>query len=308
LAEVAIADELDMLRPQFVCLFLACFLQGPSPQLVAQSTDMPPKPIVEGVTSSPSKVDPLDSELERIMTRWAAATASIRSVHGGITKSEFNKTFATETCFEGEFFLESSSMWRIDFSPIVVQKGERSKRRTSDGTPFSRAQGQRERWISNSESLISIDDNGKSYVDEPCSEDLRKRFFRAMLPFLMESTDAGCHVRLISVDPEKQTATLNFTRTEDKTTQDPRGGLFTSAWTEGRVLLSTIDWIPVAVRLMDQNGLETVLHYRDISINDSQLTKKMNVRWNGNPYIPNLEGYQKYKCETLRQPLLRIQK
>jgi TIGR03009 family protein len=242
------------------------------------------RPDKKRIVIEEEKVDKVDPELEKLLARWETESAKIKSLSGKHTKREFNKSFEVEKVSEGEFFLQTPDKGRIDIVPVVPKKGEKSKR-----NGYTLEPGSSERWICTGEEIYSINDVEKTYIREELPPNLRgKNIVHSPLPFLfgMKAEDAKhrFNIELMSVDTEKETATLKIIPRMDNDRQN-----YHEAW----IILSTKQYIPKGVRLFDPNGLETIYMFNDVTINDGNFLQKIGARFRGDPYKPNLKDYKR---------------
>ena len=243
------------------------------------------------------KPDPISPELDKILLRWETESDKIKSLHGKHMRQEFNKTFAVEKVSEGEFFLETPDKGRIDMVG-KDPKGSVSKRKDEAGEPYALEKGSSERWICTGEEIIAFDDVDKTYSRDVLPQNMRgKNIVHSPLPFLFgmkaEEAKNRFSMTLLSIDKEKERVTLKAVPRMDSDRQN---------YHEAYIILDTKRFIPVGVRLIDPNGLETIYMFKDVTINDGGFATRLVARFSRDPYKPSFIGYKRFVPNDAEPP------
>lgn len=258
----------------------------------APATEYPVQPAA-GKKPRPAAQEPVISEvspeLEKILLKWEAESAKIKSLHGKHTRREFNKTFKVEKISEGEFFLETPDKGRIDMMAKVPKKGEVSARKDpDDNEPYTLEKGPSERWICTGEEIISFNEDDKTYVREELPPSMRgKNIVHSPLPFLfgMKAEDAKNRFSLALLAVGEDTVKIKAIPRMDSDRQNYR---------EAQIILDTKTYIPKAVQLIDPNGLETVYIFKNTVPNDGNFAQRLVSSFRENPYKPSFKGYTRF--------------
>ncbi|MEI8017758.1 MAG: hypothetical protein WCH39_06120, partial [Schlesneria sp.] len=243
-----------------------------------------PRPAPQEPEKEP-EIDKLDPKLEKILIEWEAHSSKIKSLHGTHTRQEFIKAFSVEKVSEGEFFLETPDKGRIDMIAKPVGKGEAASK---EG--YTLEKGSSEKWICTGEEILSFNEDDKTYAREVLPASMRgKNIVHSPLPFLFG----------MKAEEAKQRFNLRlgqFGKDKDKDIPwvviyaVPRMDSDRQNYSEAAIKLDLKHYVPLAVRLVDPNGILTVYTFKTVEINDSGFAKFLKGRF-GDPYRPSLKGY-----------------
>ena len=229
------------------------------------------------------EIDKLDPKLEKILIEWEAHSSKIKSLNGTHTRQEFIKAFGVEKVSEGEFFLETPDKGRIDMIAKPVGKGEPGSK---DG--YTLEKGSSEKWICTGEEILSFNEDDKTYSREVLPASMRgKNIVHSPLPFLFgmkaEEAKQRFNLRLGQFGKDKDLPWVVIYAV-------PRMDSDRQNYSEAAIKLDLKRYVPLAVRLVDPNGILTVYTFKTVEINDNGFAKFLKGRF-GDPYRPSLKGY-----------------
>ena len=246
------------------------------------AADKKPRPAPQEPEKEP-EIDKLDPKLEKILIEWEAHSSKIKSLHGTHTRQEFIKAFGVEKVSEGEFFLETPDKGRIDMIAKPVGKGDPASK---EG--YKLEKGSSEKWICTGEEILSFNEDDKTYSREVLPASMRgKNIVHSPLPFLFgmkaEEAKQRFNLKLGQFGKEKEIPYVVIFAV-------PRMDSDRQNYSEAAIKLDLKHYVPLAVRLVDPNGIQTVYTFKTVEINDNGFAKFLKGRF-GDPYRPSLKGY-----------------
>ena len=250
--------------------------------------------------------DEMPPELIAILKHWEVASAKVKTLHGMQSRSEFIKAFSVEKVTKGHFFLETPDKGRIDMLACEIKKGEVSKKKDKDGSPYTLESGQSMKWICTGEAILQLSENEneigkekeKTYQKVEIPEDQRgANIVHTPLPFLfgMKAEEAKTRFRL-----KLQAENADFA----KIWVFPRMEKDRQNYTAAAITLDKKRYLPTRVHLVDEDtGVDVVYTFESIVVNE----RKLLPNWGSDPYHPNLRGYKLVVAndDPVEVPLIR---
>jgi TIGR03009 family protein len=231
----------------------------------------------------PLRMQKLSPELEQILMDWELNTSQFRTMAGEFSRFRYDNTFEVEKRADGKFTYEAPDMGNYQLWGAKIEKGEASKKRGKDGTPFELKPDDPDRWVCNGKKVIKIDDKAKQFeeVDIP-PENQGKNIIDGPLPFLfgMKADKAKLRYKLSlrKIDKEKNEIWLDVI---------PRWPGDSANWSKATVIIEAKTYKPRAVKLLDPTGSESVHLFRNVVVNERR------GFFDKDPFRPNLRGYKR---------------
>jgi TIGR03009 family protein len=245
------------------------------------STGKLPRP-----TTKPLVVEDLSPELEKILKNWELTTSKFDKMTGEFTRFKYDKTFEVEWRASGRFAYEAPDRGNYELRGIEPGKDkdgrpERSQKPGSDGkTPYTLKADTAERWVCTGKEIIKINEKEKTYEKLSIPPDSQgENIMDGPLPFLfgMKAEKAKVRYQLVLKKNDKNEIRLDVL---------PRLQKDASNWTKATVILEPVSFKPVAVKLLDPTGAESVHVFKNIKVNPKEKF------WEGDPFKPNLKPFK----------------
>lgn len=247
-----------------------------------------PKP-VRGGEPPVMVIKPVSPEMKEILDEWEQKSARIKSLHGKHTRYVYNHVFELEKRAEGKFYVETPDKGRIDLVGLPPEKKDVSKKRGPTGKPFRIEADRDEMWICNGEEIVMVNGDEKTYEVAPLPKELRgTNIIDGPLPFLfgMKATDAEKRYQLSLVGQSEKSLTILII---------PRRQSDVDNYKEAEIRLDKKTYLPLAVKMIDGSGLETVYVFEILDVNNTSLRSKLaGIFGDSDPFHPDLrkKGYK----------------
>ncbi len=235
-------------------------------------------------------IKPVSPEMKEILDEWEQKSARIKSLHGKHTRYVYNHVFELEKRAEGKFYVETPDKGRIDLVGLPPEKKEVSKKRGPEtGKPYRIEADRGEMWICNGEEIVMVNGDEKTYEVAPLPKELRgTNIIDGPLPFLfgMKATDAEKRYQLSLLGQNDKSLTIQIV---------PRRQSDMDSYKVAEIRLDKKTYLPLAVRMIDQSGLETVYVFEILDVNNTSLRSKLaGIFGDSDPFHPDLrkKGYK----------------
>jgi TIGR03009 family protein len=256
---------------------------NPSAERVDRSQLTRPDFRAPGVDPNTGK--PVDPKIEALLEEWSDRTKTIKRLQGRHWRMTRDFTFATETCAEGQFYVETPDKGRIDVIPFSGKLPKTMRRRAPNGQPVEmtvQKDTKEERWICDGKEIKAIDDSKKTYdaVKIPPNQQ-GANIMDGPLPFLFGMPPAKAKARYqFKILKEYSNAWAIQVR--------PNWRQDAVDWNQADVLLDKKTCLPIEVRLHNAAGTsETDYIFRDLQVNSIRILFWMN------PFDPPLFTYKR---------------
>ena len=255
---------------------------------VQATDDEPAAPKLPRPAPQTLVVEDLSPELETILRNWELTTSKFNKMTGEFTRFRYDKTFEVEFRASGKFAYEAPDRGNYELHGIEPGKDkdgrpEQSKKTGSDKrTPYTLKADAPERWVCTGKEIIKINEKEKTYEKLSIPPDSQgENIMDGPLPFLFGMKAEKAKIRY-------QFVLKNNDKNEIKLDVLPRLQKDAANWSKATVILEPVTFKPVAVKLLDPTGAESVhvFKVKDIKINPKQFF------WEGDPFRPKLSGFR----------------
>ncbi len=250
-----------------------------------------------GKAAKPKRPEPLElvipnvsPEVEKFLKDWELRTAQIKTMTGSFTRWKYDHTFEVVKQAEGSFAYAAPDKGNYELRKAPVEKGETI---TPNGRPrpYAVKPDEPERWVCTGKEVIRIDDKAKTYekVSIP-PESQGQNIIDGPLPFLfgMKADRAKKRYRdfklLKNDDSEIRLELRSFDKEDAKN------------WDTAIIRIDPKTFTPIAVKLVDTSGAESVHLFSDIAIN---------AKPKGGPFAVIFPGKDPFKPD-LRSPYKEV--
>lgn len=240
------------------------------------------------------QLPPIDPRLEAFLQNWEKYTKGIISLEGRHTRFTYDYTWNIEKRAVGKFYYKAPDHGRIDLEPDdYIKKGETKK---VDNKIFKVEPADPEMWISNGKEIIQVHVKDKTYSRIPLPEDLQgKNIMDGPLPFLfgMPANVAKTRydMQLLKVDDKAKTVWVKV---------KPLWGADAANYSEATLIISTVTYLPYAVKLVHPGGNEqTVYTFGQLDINEKKSKLYEVVLGVKDPFNPSLRSYRELQNAEL---------
>lgn len=251
-----------------------------SGQASGQTTgqQLPPRP-----TGQPLRMQRLSPELEQILLDWEKKSATYTRLEGTFQRTTYDSVFQVEFVAQGKYCYQYPDKGSFHQRGVEVPENTPSKKKG-----FVLKTGQDERWISDGESIMKIDDKEKQFQKQAIPEEDRGQNIRnAPLPFLfgMKASEAKQRYQF-ELNEEKTNDQQIWLKVIPMTQQDRSNYRF------AEVILDRKTFLPMGVKLWDPTGNKQDVYYfpqANILVNRKSWT---NWLTGDDPLKPKLTGYK----------------
>lgn len=212
------------------------------------------------------RVEEVSPELQRTLELWYQNTSQVTTLNGRHQRFKYDVLYNIETRAEGVFYYEAPDKGRIDIEGAQIGRGEVSKRMDrKTGKPFALKSDTSEKWISTGREIREFNGEEKTVAKfEIPAESRGSNIMDGPLPFLFGMPPEKAKRRYVMEllpgrNPWPNDVWLNV---------KPRWKQDASSWKVAKVILSSQNYLPKAVQMVDPSGnLETVYTFHDLKVN-----------------------------------------
>jgi TIGR03009 family protein len=253
--------------------------------------DVPQKPSANsgksGKSGKPTRpeplqlvIEPVPPELEKVLQDWERNTSKFKKLTGDFAVFKYDPTFETEKRGVGKFAHEAPDKGNYELKGAEIPKGEKSKKKNSQGEPYALQSESPVRWVCSGKEIIRIDEKEKTFEKIPIPADAQgQNIIEGPLPFLfgMKAEQAKYRYKMTLKKQNEDEIWLEVI---------PRRRADVSNWIKATVIIDAKRFIPIAVQLFNPTESYTVHKFSNVKINPKDWP------WDKDPFAPNLRSYR----------------